>query len=146
MTGSFRGEGKTDAKDAKVIANSARLREDLNQVVMPDELVVGRTQLTSYRTDLMSDWVAGINRLRALLGSIFPRAGSRVRLLEPDPADPRRRTVLPRRASSGWNDGATTHLTDNGAWRPGIAKAAATALELSDAKALPCPARPTPRC
>lgn len=72
MTHGFRGEGKTDAKDAEVIAETARMCRDLTQVAMPDELVVGLTQLTSYRTDLMSDWVAGINRLRSLLGSIFP--------------------------------------------------------------------------
>ena len=72
MTGTFRGEGKTDAKDARVIAETARLRSDLSEVTMPDELVVELTQLTGYRTDLMADWVRGINRLRALLGSIFP--------------------------------------------------------------------------
>ncbi len=66
MTHGFRGEAKTDAKDAKVIAETARMRGDLSQVTMPDELVVGLTRLTSYRTDLMSDWVAGINRLRSL--------------------------------------------------------------------------------
>ncbi len=72
MTGAFRGEGKTDAKDARVIAETARMRSDLNNVTMPDELVVELTQLTGYRTDLMADWVRGINRLRGLLGSIFP--------------------------------------------------------------------------
>ncbi|MGV7750630.1 IS110 family transposase, partial [Mycobacterium kansasii] len=29
-------------------------------------------QLHAYRTDLMADWGRGINRLRAMLGSIFP--------------------------------------------------------------------------
>ena len=72
MTHAFRGEGKTDAKDARVIAETARLRNDLSNVVLPDELVVELTQLTGYRADLMADWVRGINRLRALLGSIFP--------------------------------------------------------------------------
>lgn len=61
MTGAFRGEGKTDAKDARVIAETARLRGDLAEVTMPDELIVELTQLTGYRTDLMGDWVRGIN-------------------------------------------------------------------------------------
>jgi hypothetical protein len=39
---------------------------------MPDELVVELAQLTGYRTDVMADWVRGVNRLRSLLGSIFP--------------------------------------------------------------------------
>ena len=37
-----------------------------------DELVVELTRLTSYRADVMADWVRGINRLRDLLTSIFP--------------------------------------------------------------------------
>jgi nucleotide-binding universal stress UspA family protein len=73
MAYGFRGEGKTDAKNARVIAETARLRSDLAEVTMPDELIVGLTQLTSYRADLMADGVAGINRLRSLLGSISRR-------------------------------------------------------------------------
>jgi hypothetical protein len=38
-----------------MVAETARLRCDLTEVTMPDELVVGLTQLTSYRTDLMGD-------------------------------------------------------------------------------------------
>jgi transposase len=36
MTNAFRGEGKTDAKDARVIAETARMRTDLAAVTMPD--------------------------------------------------------------------------------------------------------------
>src|SRR4029077_5690572 len=63
--------GGQEAKGARMFAETARLRCDLTEVTMPDELVVGLTQLTSYRTDLMGDGVARINRLRSLLGSIF---------------------------------------------------------------------------
>jgi hypothetical protein len=55
-----------------VIAETARQRSDLAEVTIPEDLVIELTQLTGYRTDLMADWVRGINRLRALLGSIFP--------------------------------------------------------------------------
>lgn len=72
MTGAFRGEGKTDANDARVIAQTSRMRTDLTDVTMPYDLVVELTQLTGYRTYLMADWVRGINRLRSLLGSISP--------------------------------------------------------------------------
>jgi transposase len=72
MSGVFRGEAKTDAKDAQVIAETARLRRDLTAVSAPDELVVELTRLTGHRADLMADWVRGINRLRDLLTSIFP--------------------------------------------------------------------------
>jgi hypothetical protein len=40
MSGVFRGEGKTDAKDARVIADTARMRGDLAELTATDELVV----------------------------------------------------------------------------------------------------------
>ncbi|MCW2659087.1 MAG: transposase [Mycobacterium sp.] len=95
MTGAFRGEGKTDAKDALVNAETARMRSDLAAVTMPDELVVELTQLTGYRTDLMADWVRGINRLRSLLGVDLHGPGSSLRLLHPHTADPGRRAMHP---------------------------------------------------
>ena len=72
MTEVFRGEGKTDAKDARVIADTARMRGDLAELTATDELVVELARLTSYRADVMADWVRGVNRLRDLLTSIFP--------------------------------------------------------------------------
>jgi Transposase len=72
MTGVFRGEAKSDAKDARVIAETARLRSDLTVVTATDDLVVELTLLTGHRADLMADWVRGVNRLRDLLTSIFP--------------------------------------------------------------------------
>src|SRR5688572_26502491 len=72
MAGAFPGEGKTDAKDARTIAETARLRGDLTAVTHPDELVAELRILMARREDLMADWVRGINRLRELLASIFP--------------------------------------------------------------------------
>ena len=73
MAGAFRGEGKTDAKDARIIAETARMRHrDLTEVAAADELVVELSRLTSHRTDLAADWVRGVNRLRELLTGIFP--------------------------------------------------------------------------
>ena len=40
MGGAFVGEGKTDAKDAQVIAETARLRRDLCELSTPNELIV----------------------------------------------------------------------------------------------------------
>ncbi|WP_084533856.1 IS110 family transposase [Nocardia fusca] len=139
MTGGFRGEGKTDAKDARVIAQSARLREDLNQVVMPDELVVGLTQLTSYRADLMSDWVAGINRLRALLGSIFPALEAAFDYSNRTPLILVAGMCTPSEIRSAGIDGVTTYLSENGAWRPGIGKTAAAAIGAAERQSLALP-------
>ena len=72
LAGALGGEGKTDAKDARVIADIARMRRDLAPITPSDELVVELARLTSHRADLMADWVRGVNRLRDLLGSIFP--------------------------------------------------------------------------
>jgi transposase len=72
MSGAFAGEGKTDAKDARVIAETARLRRDLTTINTPDAMVVELSLLISHRADLMADWVRGINRLGELLTRMFP--------------------------------------------------------------------------
>lgn len=72
MAGAFAGEGKTDAKDAHTIAETARLRGDLTVITAPDQIVADLRILTARRADLMADWVRGINRIRELLTGIFP--------------------------------------------------------------------------
>jgi transposase len=73
MAGAFRGEGKTDAKDARIIAETARMRHrDLAVVAVPDDLAVELSRLTAHRSDLSAEWVRGVNRLRELLTSVFP--------------------------------------------------------------------------
>jgi hypothetical protein len=72
MAGVFRGEGKTDAKDARVIADTARMRGDLAKLAATDELVAGLTRLSSYQAGVMAGWVRGVSRLRDLLSCIFP--------------------------------------------------------------------------
>ncbi|MFF7638689.1 IS110 family transposase [Kitasatospora sp. NPDC008050] len=68
----YRGTGKTDAKDATVIADQARMRRDL-AVLRPDgEQAVELRILTGRRADLNADRTRRINRLRGQLTSIFP--------------------------------------------------------------------------
>jgi transposase len=72
MSAAFSGEGKTDLKDAYVIAETARLRRDL-AVIDPDtDLVRNLAVLTAHRADLIADRVRMINRLRDLMTSVFP--------------------------------------------------------------------------
>jgi transposase len=59
MSGVFTGEGKTDAKDARVIADTVRLRRDVAELSTPEELVAELSLLVSHRADLMGDWCAG---------------------------------------------------------------------------------------
>ncbi|MHA6739158.1 IS110 family RNA-guided transposase [Rhodococcus erythropolis] len=69
---SYRGDSKTDAKDAAIIADQARMRRDLHPMRVDDEISVELKILTSRRTDLMRDRTRAINRLRALLTGYFP--------------------------------------------------------------------------
>ncbi|MFH8692926.1 IS110 family transposase [Streptomyces anulatus] len=68
----YRGQGKTDAKDAFVIADQARMRNDLGLLRPGDEIAVDLRTLTGRRTDLVCDRTRQINRLRAQLLEIFP--------------------------------------------------------------------------
>jgi transposase len=72
MAGAFAGEAKTDAKDALVIAQTARMRQDLLAARPRGELVAELAVLVGHRSDLMADWVRTVSRLRGLLQASFP--------------------------------------------------------------------------
>src|SRR5215208_5729610 len=72
MSAAYVGEGKTDAKDARVIAETARLRRDLAVIDADTDLVRSLAVLTGHRADLIADRVRMINRLRDLMTSVFP--------------------------------------------------------------------------
>ncbi|RKT86918.1 Transposase IS116/IS110/IS902 family protein [Saccharopolyspora antimicrobica] len=119
MTGVFRGEAKSDAKDARIIAETARMRSDLTELSTPDELVVELTRLTAHREDLMADWVRGVNRLRDLLTSIFPA------LERAFDYSTRSALILvagyqtPDAVRAAGEHGLTRHLLDHSAWAKG---------------------------
>ncbi|MGW2142559.1 IS110 family transposase [Streptomyces sp. NPDC001773] len=71
-SGSYRGDGKTDAKDAFVIADQARMRHDLQTMHRGDDIAVDLRILTSRRLDLAADRTRAINRLRAQMLEYFP--------------------------------------------------------------------------
>ncbi|MGW0885888.1 IS110 family transposase [Streptomyces sp. NPDC002671] len=71
-TDSYRGQGKTDARDAKVIADQARMRRDLQHIRPDDEATIELRLLTDHRVDLVADRTRVTNRLRSLLTSMFP--------------------------------------------------------------------------
>ncbi|MET8769409.1 IS110 family transposase [Streptomyces sp. NPDC004658] len=72
MSGAYRGEGRTDAEDALVIAETARMRRDFTPLTVPDETVATLQVLTAHRADLIADRVRLINRLRHALVGICP--------------------------------------------------------------------------
>lgn len=72
MTGAYRGEAKTDARDAYVIAETARHRRDFAAIDVPAQLAADLALLTARRSDLVADRVRMINRLRDVLTGVFP--------------------------------------------------------------------------
>jgi transposase len=68
----YRGEGKTDARDALVIADQARIRRDLHSMRHGDEAIIELRLLTNRRADLVRDRTRAINRLRSALTGMFP--------------------------------------------------------------------------
>lgn len=72
MAGAYRGEAKTDARDAYVIAETLRHRGDLAEVEVATSLVTELRLLVTHRTDLVGDRVRMVNRLRDVLSGYFP--------------------------------------------------------------------------
>ena len=143
MSGVFRGEAKSDAKDARVIAETARMRTDLTPVTATDELVIELTRLTAHREDLMADWVRGANRLREMLTGIFPA------LERAFDYSTRSALVLvagfqtPQSIRDAGQSGLDSHLRENGAWVKGIPGMVADALAAAQAQTLRLPGEAT---
>jgi transposase len=135
MSGVFRGEGKTDAKDARVIADTARMRGDLTELAATVEL----TRLTSYRADVMADWVRGVNRLRDLLSCIFPALEASF--------DYSTRSALvlltgyctPAGIRAAGPEAIASYLREHGAWAKGIDAMAATAVRAAEQQTVALP-------
>lgn len=72
ISGAYRGEGKTDAKDAAIIADQARMRRDLRQLRLEPESIAELRMLTAHRADVAADRTRSINRLRVRLLGVFP--------------------------------------------------------------------------
>ena len=68
----YRGEGKTDAKDAAIIADQARMRRDLTALRVDDELIVELRMLVARRRDLAADRVRMVNRLHDQVLALSP--------------------------------------------------------------------------
>lgn len=67
------GESKTDAKDARVIADQSRMRGADLPVLRPgDDLITELRMLTAHRADLVADRTRTINRLRQQLLAVCP--------------------------------------------------------------------------
>lgn len=68
----YRGAGKTDAKDAAIIADQARMRRDLHAVRTGNDITIDLGLLIAHRSDLVEERTRAFNRLRANLLDYFP--------------------------------------------------------------------------
>ncbi len=68
----YRGESKTDRKDARVIADQARMRADLGRLEPGDDALAGLQLLLARRRDLVADRTRAVTRLRETLVALFP--------------------------------------------------------------------------
>lgn len=67
------GEAKSDAKDARVIADQGRMRGNDLPLLRPDDhLVTELTMLTGHRADLVADRTRTLNRMRQQLVAVSP--------------------------------------------------------------------------
>ena len=68
----YRGESKTDARDARVIADQARMRPDVGELEPGEQEIAELQLLLARRRDLITDQSRTITRLRETLLSLFP--------------------------------------------------------------------------
>lgn len=69
----YRGESKSDARDARVIADQIRMRwRSLQEVLPRDDAAAELRALVAHRRSLVEDQARVITRLRALLLEVFP--------------------------------------------------------------------------
>lgn len=68
----YRGESKTDARDAHVIAEQARMRPDLGELRPGEQELAELQLLLARRRDLITDQSRIVTRLRETLLSLFP--------------------------------------------------------------------------
>jgi transposase len=68
----YRGESKTDARDAHVIADQARMRPGIGELRAGEQDIAELQLLLGRRRDLLTDQSRTVNRLRETLLSLFP--------------------------------------------------------------------------
>ncbi len=68
----YRGESKTDARDARLIADQSRMRSDLGELAPSEQELSELQLLLGRRRDLITDRSRTITRLREMLLSLSP--------------------------------------------------------------------------
>lgn len=78
----YRGDGNTDAQNARIIADQAHMRTDLQPVREPGQVAVDLRLLTSHRLDVIHDRVRANQPPASDSAGVLPRTGAGIRLLQ----------------------------------------------------------------
>src|SRR3712207_4320169 len=135
----YRGESKTDARDARVIADQARMRSDLSELKPGEQEIAELQLLLARRRDLITDQVRTITRLREALLSLFPALERALDLNSKGPLTLLTHYQTPAHLRRAGHKRIVTYLRNRGV--KGSNKVADRALTASKAQSVPVPAK-----
>ena len=135
----YRGESKTDARDAHVIADQARMRTDLGELEPGEEEIAELQLLLARRRDLVTDQGRTITRLREALLSLFPALERALDLNSKGPLTLLTHYQTPTRLRRAGHKRIATYLRNRGV--KGSNKVADKALAASKAQSVTLPAQ-----
>jgi len=135
----YRGESKTDARDAHVIADQARMRTDLGELELGEEEIAELQLLLAWRRDLVTDQGRTITRLREALLSLFPALERALDLNSKGPLTLLTHYQTPAQLRRAGHKRIATYLRNRGV--KGSNKVANRALAASKAQSVSLPAQ-----
>jgi transposase len=135
----YRGESKTDARDAHVIADQARMRPDLGQLRAGEQELAELQLLLRRRRDLITDQSRTIARLREALLSLFPALERALDLNSKGPLTLLTHYQTPAKLRRAGHKRVTTYLRNRGV--KGSNKVADKALAAAKAQSVALPAQ-----
>lgn len=133
-----RGESKTDARDARLIADQARMRRDLCALAPGDELLAELALLVSRRRDLVADRTRTIARLRDAMLALFPGLERALALVDKGPLLLVERYQTPRAVRGAGRKRVEAYLKKRGV--RGAAKLAEKAVDAAKRQSVNLPA------
>jgi transposase len=135
----YRGESKTDARDARVIADQARMRSDLGELRAGEQELSELQLLLARRRDLITDQSRTIARLREALLSSFPALERALDLNSKGPLTLLTHYQTPMQLRRAGHKRIATYLRNRGV--KGSTKVANKALDAAKAQSVTLPAQ-----
>jgi transposase len=135
----YRGESKTDARDARAIADQARMRSDLSELRAGEQELAELQLLLARRRDLIIDQGRTITRLRETLLSLFPALERALDLNSKGPLTLLTHYQTPAQLRRAGHRRVVTYLRNRGV--KGSANVAQKALSAAKAQSVALPAQ-----